>query len=305
MLLVILMALSCFSCKGNEVGAGYKDKSVVLKAAGEKITADEYRYFYLNYKNTDPNATAKELHELCIDAIASDIAITLLAKEYDISLTEEEKESLDTYIQGLMDEKGGEEGYYDYLSENNLTGDLFRHLYSQKLLETKVREYMSNEYNNIIKSDDKSFEADLSKNFMAAKQIFISKDTENAAELAESLYSRVEKGEDFDALMREYSEDEESHFEYGFYFTGGYTSVPEFEEAVASLKEGELYKGVLETDLGYHIIMRVPQNKDYTDSHYEELREMYIARRCNEIITEKAESIEFKKTKKFDAINLD
>lgn len=301
-LLVILTAFSALSCAQKKIGAGSKDSSVVLKAAGEKITADEYLYFYKNYKAADTEATEEELYELVTSAIASDLAITLLAEEYKVELDQTALEAIDSYVQSIIDEKGGEEGYYKYLEENNLTGDLFRHLYSQKLLEEKLREYMMNEYNNIIVSDDATFEKDLEKNFMAAKQILILKDSGNAKALADEIYAKLENGEDFDTLMSEYNEDEGVDPEFGRYFTKG-MMVAEFEEAVLTLKEGEIYEGVVESSVGYHIIWRLTLDEGYIDDNYETLRYYYQTRCANEILSEKADSIEFKKTKKFDSMD--
>lgn len=296
-MLALLSVLSLFSCSKS------KDKTIVLKGGGEKISSDVYEYFYKNYLVTETEATKEQLHKLTLDAIASDIAITLLAKEYDISLTDDENTALDDYINGLIDEKGGEEEYNKYLEESFLTPELFRHLYAQKQLETKLREYMENEYNNVFPSDDTTFEKDLKKNFAAAKQILILKDTDNAKELADELYSRIEKGEDFDALMVEYNQDEALDTTYGRYFTKG-MMVSEFEEAVFSLKENRVYNGVVESSVGYHIIWRLPLDKGYIDDNYETLRYYYKTRCINEILAEKAESIEFKKTKKFDLMDL-
>ncbi|MBR5515412.1 MAG: peptidylprolyl isomerase [Clostridia bacterium] len=300
--LVILSLVLCFclfSCS-KEIGAGYENKDIVLKANKEKISYDTYRYFYMNYKDSMPQADEEELYSLCTKAIAQDLAITLLAKEYKVELDDSEKETLNTYVQSIIDEKGGEEEYYQYLSENYLTGDLFRHLYSQKLLEQSLREYLMSEYNNIIPSDDASFEKDLEKNFMAAKQILIKKESANASELASEIMQMLEEGEDFDTLVAEYNEDEGTDSEYGRYFTKG-MMVAEFEEAVLSVKEGELYPEVVESSVGYHIIKRLPIDMKYVDENYETLRYYYQTRCANEIISEKADSIKFEKTKKFDS----
>lgn len=302
-LLALTLLFSLASCEKQSIGGGSKNDSVVLKAKGQKITADTYLYFYNNYKAGDTDASAKELHELALEAISRDVALTLMAKEYNVKLTDDDIAELDSYIQSLIDEKGGEEAYYSYLEENNLTGDLFRHLYSQKRLEEKLREFMTDEYNNVIVSDDKTLDADIEKNFMAAKQILILKSTDNAKSLADEIYTKLDSGEDFDTLMAEYNEDGDVDPEYGRYFTKG-MMVSEFEEAVLSLKEDEVYKGVVESSVGYHIIWRLPLDEGYIDDNYETLRYYYQNRRINEMISEKAESIELKKTGKFDSMKI-
>jgi len=306
-LLVFALLLPLYGC--SEVGGGSNNTSKVLSCdGGKKVTYDEYRYYYMNYRQSRPDADEKLLYSLVLADLARDRAITALAKEYDVKLDKEEKKALDDYIQSVIDEQGGEEKYQKYLSEDYLTGDLFRHIYSQKLLEQKLREYMSGEINGIIDSDDKTFEADLNKNFMAAKQVLICNDEgdnvkDNKA-LADEIYDRYLAGEDFDDLVSEYSEEDIVYQSEGRYFTVD-MMLPEYEEAVLSLKEGEVYDGVLETDIGFHIIKRLPLDEEYVDSHYGELRDLYKTRCCNEIIDEWAKKITFDKVKSFSELDFE
>ena len=78
-----------------------------------------------------------------------------------------------------------------------------------------------------------------------------------AAKLAESILQRLKKGEDFDKLCDEYTEDP-GHITQpdGYIFTKG-EMVKEFEDAAYGLKDGEI-SDIVETSYGYHIIKRLP-----------------------------------------------
>ncbi len=71
---------------------------------------------------------------------------------------------------------------------------------------------------------------------------------------ADTIYSRLQKGEDFAALAKEYSTDTSTKNKGGDlgWFTRG-TTVTEFENAAFALKEGEISQPV-QTTYGWHVI---------------------------------------------------
>jgi parvulin-like peptidyl-prolyl isomerase len=72
---------------------------------------------------------------------------------------------------------------------------------------------------------------------------------------AEEILNRVKAGEDFAKLAQEFSEDPGSKDKGGLYegITEG-AFVPEFEAAVFSSQEGQIYPELVESNFGYHII---------------------------------------------------
>ena len=306
LLVLILLFCSLCSCKSEKPGGGTKDETVVLKCNGTNITRDTYNYFYNNYKEGDSSLSDQELYNLSVDAIKRNVALEELAKEWNVELTEDDEKKLDEYIQNTIDtesqSEGSIEGYYKFLDESNLTEELFRHLYELRMLEDKLREYAYAEQSNIIKSDDATLDEDIKNNFYSAKQILIitdsgENDEENKA-LAENILQRIKSGEDFDALAEEYNEDQSVNPSYEYVFTDG-QMLEEFENAVKSVKEGELFSEVVTSPAGYHIIMRLPLSKETINKRYEDLRYYYKARKFNEMLDEKTNSLSVTKTDKF------
>ena len=290
-LLLLLTLLLCGCGKDN----------TVLTVGGEDVSYDMYRYFYLNYKAENENYTEEELYEKTLDAISMDIALTLLADSQDVGLNKTEKKSVDDYVEASVANYGGKEAYREALEKNHLTDELFRYFYSQQLLENKLREYMYLEMNNLIVSDDETVEADIKENFMAAKQVLIRNDEGDDKEenklLAEEVLKKAKNGEDFDTLIKEYSEDTTALSDYVYYFTYG-QMVEGFEKAVLDTGLGKLCEYVAESEAGYHVVMRMP-----LDSHFEELRDAYKARSFNDMRKTLTESFEVVKSKNFDTID--
>ena len=85
-------------------------------------------------------------------------------------------------------------------------------------------------------------------------------DTSKKRELATTLLDRAKAGEDFAALADRYTDDPGNSGDDGVKHGGLYSGiakgvfVPPFETAALSLKAGQLYPSLVETDFGYHII---------------------------------------------------
>ncbi len=303
-LLTLVTLISLVSC--GSVGGGNDDTSTVLTVDEHKVSYDTYRYFYMNYKAENSNYTDKEIQEKCISAIKTDIGITVLAEKYGVKLTSEDKEKIDSYVESVIESYGGKEEYYSQIEKHYLTGDLFRYLYSQQLLEEKLRDHMYDEKNDVIRSDDNTFDADLNENFMAVKQLLITNDEgddpKENKELADSLFERIQNGEDLDTLCKEYSEYSTADGEYVYYFTHGQT-FSEFEHAVLDTDIGSLCDHVVETEAGYHIFLRTELDTDYINANYEELRTAFKARRFNEIREETANSLKVEYKDNFDNLS--
>lgn len=265
----------------------------VMTVGNEEISYDMYRYFYLNYKAENNDYTETKLRELTISAISGDVAITHLADKYEIKLTFEDKEKIKEYVDSAIESYDSKDAYKKSLAENYLTEKLFKHFYSQQLLEERLRKYMMDEKYNIIVSDDATFEKDLKVNFMAAKQILIRNDEgddiDANRELAEEVFAKARNGEDFDALIHEYSEDSSADAEYVYHFTHGQL-LEAFEEAVEVTEIGEICSHIAESEAGFHIVMRMPLDPEFIDKNYEDLRYTYKNRCYNEIKEETASS---------------
>jgi peptidyl-prolyl cis-trans isomerase D len=109
---------------------------------------------------------------------------------------------------------------------------------------------------------------------------------------AESILARLDKGESFEKLAREFSDDPGSASKGGDlgYFSRG-EMTPEFEKVAFSLKKGE-HSGIVKTPFGFHIIEVTdikPQVTKPFAAVRDELVKEYQAKERNDLFTEKSD----------------
>ena len=90
-------------------------------------------------------------------------------------------------------------------------------------------------------------------------------------EKAEQILKQAKEGVDFAQLAKEYSQDTSSTNGGDLDFFGKGQMVEPFEKAAFSLKNGEIYPEIVETDYGYHIIKKTDEKYDDFDTIKEEL----------------------------------
>lgn len=95
-------------------------------------------------------------------------------------------------------------------------------------------------------------------------------------ETAEDLIAQLNDGADFTELVKEHSIDPGAAEEDGKYSFSKGEMVPEFEEAVFNLEEGERTDEPVETQSGYHIIRRLELEYAPLDEQKEDVKETII-----------------------------
>ncbi|MFW6011162.1 MAG: peptidylprolyl isomerase [Desulfosalsimonas sp.] len=141
-------------------------------------------------------------------------------------------------------------------TEKGLEKEIRRGLSIRKLIEERFGSSLT-----VTDQEVKSFYEDNKKQFevperVRASHILIRADDENKAQAREKIREvkqKLEDGEDFSELAREYSDDPsgESGGDLGYFSRG--QMVKNFEEAAFELEPGEV-SDIVETQFGYHLI---------------------------------------------------
>lgn len=314
-LLIFAICLTMISCA--KVGAFDINKKAVMTLDGKNVTFDEYKFFYYysakSYGIETTDWTKEEnlakLKSEAEDAIRSKYAIKKLCDYYEIELTRDDKKYINELMQSYIDFEEGKEGYREWLLDNRMSGTQFRdNTEIMEIYDVYLRELLFTGIDNIIKVDKATVTQDVMDNFYRYTQILIKFDQndlslENRADI-EAALAEINAGKDFYEVAEEYSE-WLVNAEKGEYSTAGKTII-EVEEAIKELEIGEM-SGIIESDVGLHILMRLPLDRDYVDSNYDLFVTDSATRRYHEYLDKIANELtleytEYGKTLTFDVL---
>lgn len=200
------------------------------------------------------------------------------AEQYGIALTDDEAaiidQDLDTYAQQL----GGQEMYDAYLWDQGLTADLNRRLTHTYYLYSKFHEAAMEPGSPLYIEDEVLYQYDgITPDTVLVDHILLTKGDDAAANAEayaamEKILEMLGQAGDSAASVFSYVADQvsqdpgRSSFPYGYLVTEDAEFLPEFKEAALSLEEGQ-YSGIVETDAGYHILLRRPIRQYVADEY--------------------------------------
>jgi len=175
------------------------------------------------------------------------------AAEMGISISDEELESK---IQEIIEQSGGQEQFDQSLRDTGTSYDDFRQMLLDQLLGEAVFSSVTASISSVAEQ-------------VHARHILLA-----TREKAEEVLARLQGGEDFAFLAREYSEDVSSRERGGDMgiFPRGITP-PEIEDKAFSLDVGEI-SGIIESDFGFHIVQVLERGeREIAPEIFENLRQ--------------------------------
>lgn len=258
-------------------------------------------------------SVAEYVDEDVLASVKQHLVLENMAEKYGAALTDEQKAAMEQSVQSDIEQLGGEEAYDAELARLGLRRETYaravrtNYLY-QNLLTLYLTEgsplYVSNKDLALYAAQSGYITADhillatqdaatgeaLSDEEIAAKKAL-------AEELAEKLSSYT--GEDlsayFASLADEYSEDPgRASNPAGYTFTTG-SMVQEFEDAAYALAEGEV-SGIVESQFGYHILLRLPLDES---AAADSVREEYFSN----LITQEVEAAQIRTSSLYSALD--
>ena len=226
-----------------------------------------------------------------------------MAQAHGVALTEADRAAMDGTVAEVVEQLGSEEAFQNNLDQMGISREtydrissttyLFDHLVDLVLDESSelflplesYGQYAAYADHILLATKDLTTYTDLDEEAVSAKRA-----------KAEELLAQLQNAEDVQALFQELadanSEDTGRAANPDGYVFGRGEMVEAFEDAAFSLQPGEI-SGIVESDYGYHIILRLPLDPaDYRDQMVDLEMEEKIQARVEQAGTEKLQVFE-------------
>ena len=289
----IIAVLAAAAMALSACGVNSTLKKTAMEIGDVKVTAGDIA----TMTNSELAYSGSEF-ETVKDSVAEQMEKILkygeVAKAMGVELTDEEKSSATALRAQYASSGGGYNTYSKFLKDNGSSIEFYDTLFTASAYTTKLQEQITKEFEDKEVTDEE-LNKFYNDSYYCAKHILIKNPEEGekaeegekqGEELAKELLERAKNGENFDDMIKEYSEDPGSESNPdGYVFTEGQMVKP-FEKAVKELKVGEF--GFCESSYGYHVILRVElpafdSQKDTVSSKYSSKR---IENRFDELVKE-------------------
>ena len=217
------------------IGCSSKKKDVIAEIGNEKIYLYEFENQFLKSVGNNPDtARVRSLAE---------------KKDYLDLIIKFRLKVKDARERGLLNSPEIQKDLQEY--QKNFISTF---LIDKEIVEPNIKELW----------ERKKFEVRASHILVNVPQTGNPDDSVKAFQKAEEIIKRLKNGDDFGAVAREMSDDQSAKTNSGdlYYFTAGMT-VPEFEDAIFSMKIGDYSKKPIRTMFGLHIVKLTDKKKRY------------------------------------------
>ena len=222
--------------------------------------------------------------------VLSYLVLENMAKEYGVTLTDEDKADMESVLAQQIEEAGGEAVFQQSLTEMGISRETFDRIsaagYLLDHLEELASQPGSDLYEEPSREDNAYVDHILLMTIDSETQEPLSEEEAAAKRAqAEDLLAQLQAAEDvealFNELVEEYGEDQGRITDSGYLVNPETNFVPEFLEATFALQPGEI-SGIVESDYGYHILLR----KELTEDQIASLAASHL----DSVLTERLES---------------
>jgi len=230
--------------------------------------------------------------------------------EYGLSLSYQKQKEIKEMLSQSVEQAGGEQAYLDWIGRYGFNETGYQNFMYTSQCYAMLNDYLFGKNGMQAPTDDELL-AQFRDNYIMAKHILISttdpstgeqkRTNEEAREEAQAILERIQSGEDFDELMSQFSEDPgASTRPEGYIFTEGDMLEP-FYEGAKALAEDEVSEPI-QSDVGYHIIKRVPLDETQIEDYRAEISEK-LGKNMDTLLNQWMSEADVQTTELFNTIN--
>jgi len=275
--LIVCMGMPALAAEKKPDPPPQKKPGVVAVVNGSEISLDDFTRELARVErlvlNTGKPLTCRQITKLRTEVVEGMVRQELLYQESKKSIKVSDAE-IDGQLKKLKEQYASEADFTNALSVLKISPASFRSqversLSVQRLVETRFAAKAEVTDKEIRAYYDRNRESFRQPEQVRASHILIKADPGDEGKKAAArkkigeILEKVRQGQDFASLARTYSEDATGAKDGDLgYIRQGQVMKP-FEEALFSLKTGEV-SGVVETRLGYHLIKAVDRKPEMT-----------------------------------------
>lgn len=306
LILCLMMTVSLIGCSA--------DKKAVAIVNGQDITLGNYEKLLALNKSSMEAYYGKDIWSQEIekgktyeDALKDMVLQTMIGSEVIYQQAEKEKvaatdkqvqEQIDSFNESIKDDAE----YKEQLKKIGINDKFLKFQFARDISNTNLQKKFE-EDTKISDSEMKKYYEENKSSFytdtVTASHILIKTQDDKGKELsdekkkeakkkAEEALAKVQGGEDFAKVAKEYSQDSSAANGGDLGTFGRGQMVKEFEDAAFSMKDGEI-SGIVETQYGYHII-KVTKRVDKQET-YDEVKDQIKTTLAGEKYSEYVEKL--------------
>lgn len=206
---------------------------MVARVGGSGVTVAEFEAeldrFNAAMAEMQKTVSAEEARQRVLDSLVDEVLLANAALQSGETVSAEE---VQTRYENLAAERGGAEGLQTWLNAQGYTEESFRAALDKAILASRQRDAIT----AAVPTE--------------AEQVHVRQILVLDAAQAQEIHRQLEIGVDFATLVMQY--DPLTGGDLGW-FPRGYLTIPELDEAVFRLEEGQ-FTDVIKTAFGYHIL---------------------------------------------------
>ena len=304
--LVLCASLLCACGNDTPVPSGHlrlkgRDVAVdwVVKVDGHEISADEYRYFFMNivygytsdseeeHKWTDGENEA--VLSSALEYIILNRAMYDLAERCGITVDENDLADIDKTV-AEMKAQYGEEGFIEVLDSNYITPEYYPELLKSTVIQEKLSEYLTGSDGEFYLTEAEMVDI-VCSDYVCVRYLMLGLDEEGSTENRDRIAgyaAAIETKDDLITHINIYSEAVTmKNNPEGRYLALGQDK-DQLYLAAQELEIGEI-SPVVECDDGYYIILRQPIDVDFVTENADSFISLYQEKMIGQLLIEESE----------------